>query len=46
LKAENADIDDELLEIIENEVIHQKKSKKKEWDSTVSDVLDLLDNED
>ena len=46
LKAKNSDVDDELLEIIENEVLHQKKSKKKEWDSTVSDVLDMLDNED
>jgi hypothetical protein len=46
LKAKNSDVDDELLEIIENEVLHQKKSKKKEWDSTVSDVLDLLGNED
>ena len=46
IKAENADVDDQILEILENEELHQKKSKKDAWDSTVSDVLDLLDNED
>ena len=35
------------LEIkIENEELHQRKSKKKNWDSAVSDVLDLLNDED
>ena len=46
IKAGNSDIDDEILEIIENEELHQKKSKKEAWNSTVSDVLDLLDGED
>lgn len=45
LKATNADVDEDILEIIENEVLHQQKSKKESWNSTVSDVLDLLDGE-
>ena len=46
IKAENSDVDEEILEILENEELHQKRSKKKSWDSAVSDVLDLLDGED
>ena len=46
IKAENTGVDEEILEILENEELHQKKVKKDAWDSTVSDVLDLLDDED
>lgn len=46
IKAENSGVDEEILEILENEELHQKKAKKVAWDSTVSDVLNLLDDED
>ena len=46
IKAENTGVDEEILEILENEELHQKKAKKDAWDSTVSDVLDLLGDED
>jgi len=46
IKAENSDVDEEILEILENEELYQKRSKKISWDSAVSDVLDLLDDED
>lgn len=46
IKAENSGVDEEILEILENEELHQKKAKKDAWDSTVSDVLNLLDDED
>ena len=46
IKAENKGIDEEILEILENEELHQKKVKKDAWNSTVSDVLDLLGDED
>ena len=46
IKAENSGVDEEILEILENEELHQKKAKKDAWDSTVSDVLDLLGDED
>ena len=46
IKAENSGVDEEILEILENEELHQQKAKKVAWDSTVSDVLDLLDDED
>ena len=46
IKAQRDHIDDEILEIIENEELHQRKSKEKNWDSAVSDVLDMLNNED
>ena len=46
IKAQRDHVDDEILEIIENEELHQRKSKKKNWDSAVSDVLDLLNDED
>ena len=46
IKAKNSDVDDEILEIIENEELYQKKVKKDAWDSTVSDVHDLLGGED
>ena len=46
IKAENTGVDEEILDIIENEELHQKRMKKNAWDSTVSDVLDLLDDED
>ena len=46
IKAGNKGIDEEILEILENEELHQKKVKKDVWNSTVSDVLDLLGDED
>ena len=46
IKAQRDHIDDEILEIIENEELHQRKSKEKNWDSAVSDVLDMLNDED
>jgi len=46
IKAENSGVDEEILEILENEELHQQKAKKVAWDSTVSDVLNLLDDED
>ena len=46
IKAENTGVDKEILEILENEELHQRKVKKDAWDSTVSDVLDLLNDED
>lgn len=46
IKAENANVDEEILEILENEELHQKKVKRDAWDSTVSDVLELLEDED
>ncbi|MEC7261227.1 MAG: hypothetical protein VXV71_02260 [Candidatus Thermoplasmatota archaeon] len=46
IKAENTGVDEEILDIIENEELHQKMMKKDAWDSTVSDVLDLLEDED
>ena len=45
IKAENTDVDEEILKILENEELHQKKMKKATWDSTVSDVLNLLDED-
>jgi hypothetical protein len=45
IKAKNSDVDDKILEIIENEELYQKKVKKDAWDSTVSDVHDLLGDE-
>ena len=46
IKAQRDHVDDEILEIIENEELHQRKSKQQNWDSAVSDVLDLLNDED
>ena len=46
IKAGNVGVDDGILEILENEELHQKKTKKMVWDSTVSDVLNLLEDED
>ena len=46
VKAGNVGVDDGILEILENEELHQKKTKKMVWDSTVSDVLNLLEDED
>ena len=46
IKAENTNVDEEILEILENEELHQKKVKRDAWDSTVSDVLELLEDED
>ena len=46
IKAQRDHIDDEILEIIENEELHQRKSREKNWDSAVSDVLDMLNDED
>ena len=46
IKAQRDHVDDEILEIIENEELHQRKSKEKNWDSAVSDVLDMLNDED
>ena len=37
------DIDAEIIDIIKNEEIHQKKKKKVEWESMISDLDDLLD---
>ena len=37
------DIDSEIIDIIKNEEIHQKKKKKVEWESMISDLDDLLD---
>ena len=37
------DIDSEIIDIIKNEEIHQKKKKKGEWESMISDLDDLLD---
>ena len=36
-------IDSEIIDIIKNEEIHQKKKKKVEWESMISDLDDLLD---
>ena len=46
IKAQRDHVDDEILEIIENEELHQRKSKEKNWDSAVSDVLNMLNDED
>mgnify|MGYP001956756249 FL=1 len=46
IKAQRDHIDDEILEIIENEELHQRKSREENWDSAVSDVLDMLNDED
>ena len=45
IKAKNADVDEDILEILENEELHQRKAKKNVWQSTVSDVLDMLDDD-
>ena len=37
------DVDSELMDIIKNEEIHQKKKKKEEWETMISDLDDLLD---
>ncbi len=46
IKAQRDHVDDEILEIIENEELYQRKSREKNWDSAVSDVLDMLNDED
>jgi len=46
IKAQRDHVDDEILEIIENEELHQRKSREENWDSAVSDVLDMLNDED
>ncbi len=46
IKAKTKNLDEGIVEILENEELHQKMVRKDAWDSTVSDVLDLLDNED
>ena len=46
IKAKNADVDEDILEILENEELHQRKAKKNVWQSTVSEVLDMLDDDD
>ena len=45
IKAKNADVDEDILKILENEELHQRKAKKDVWQSTVSDVLDMLDDD-
>lgn len=45
IKAKNTEVDEEILDILENEELHQKRVKKEVWESTVSDVLNLLDDE-
>ena len=46
IKAQRDHVDEEILEILENEALHQRKTREENWDSAVSDVLDMLDNED
>ena len=43
IDADFNDIDSEIIDIIKNEEIHQKKKKKVEWESMISDLDDLLD---
>ena len=43
IDADFNDIDAEIIDIIKNEEIHQKKKKKVEWESMISDLDDLLD---
>ena len=42
IQAKGRGVDQELLDIIETEEIHQQKRKKDDWKSTISDVDDLL----
>ena len=43
IDADFNDIDTEIVDIIKSEEIHQKKKKKVEWESMISDLDDLLD---
>lgn len=43
IDADFNDIDSDIIDIIKNEEIHQKKKKKLEWESMISDLDDLLD---
>ena len=43
IDADFNDLDSEIIDIIRNEEIHQKKKKKLEWESMISDLDDLLD---
>ena len=43
IDADFNDLDSEIIDIIRNEEIHQKKKKKAEWETMISDIDDLLD---
>ena len=43
IDADFNDLDSEIIDIIKNEEIHQKKKKKVEWETMISDIDDLLD---
>ena len=42
IQARGKGVDQELLDIIEIEEMHQQKQKKEAWKSTLSDVDNLL----
>ena len=42
IQAKGKGVDQELLDIIEAEEMHQQKQKKDDWKSTLSDVDNLL----
>ena len=45
IQAKGKGVDQELLDIIETEELHQQKQKKDAWKSTLSDVDDLLNDD-
>ncbi|MCH1443250.1 MAG: hypothetical protein L7U53_05205, partial [Candidatus Poseidoniaceae archaeon] len=45
IQAKGKGVDQELLDIIEVEEMHQQKQKKEDWKSTLSDVDDLLNDD-
>ena len=45
IQAKGKGVNQELLDIIETEEIHQQRQKKDEWKSTISDVDDLLNDD-
>ena len=46
IQAKGKGVDPELLDIIETEEMHQQKQKKDAWKSAISDVDNLLNDED
>ncbi len=45
IQAKGKGVNQELLDIIETEEIHQQRQKKDKWKSTISDVDDLLNDD-